>query len=119
MDYDDSVGWQPLSSWNFISSQGYSSQIGGVFWYRLTFQAPTFPAGKRVFLRIGALDDTGDIYLNGIKVGSQPDQNDWDKSFAMEITDAIKPGAANVLAVHGYDGSGGEGVWRPSALYTD
>ena len=118
-DHDDSTGWQPISSWNFPSRQGYGPQIGGYFWYRLRFQAPKFPGGKRVFLRIGSLDDSGDVYLNGVKVGSQPSPYAWDKSFAMDVTNVIKPGAANVLAVYGYDGGGGEGVWRPSALYTD
>ena len=41
----------------------------------------------------------------------------WDKSFALDVTDAIRPGT-NLLAVHGFDSGGGEGVWRPSALYT-
>ena len=118
-DYDDSVGWQPLSTWNFVTSQGYSAQIGGYFWYRLEFEAPTFPEGKRVILRIGSLDDSGDVYLNGVKVGSQPEPRDWDRSFAMDVTEVIKQGAENVLAVHGYDSGGGEGVWRPCALYTE
>jgi len=118
VDYDDSEGWQPVSSWNFICSQGYSSQIGGTFWYRLEFTAPEFPAGNRVLLRIGSLDDTGEVYLNGVKVGSQPEPRDWDRSFAMDVTDTIQPGAKNLLVVHGYDSGGGEGVWRPSALYT-
>ena len=119
VDYDDSKGWQPLSSWNFPASQGYGSQIGGYFWHRVRFTAPKFPAGRKVLLRIGSLDDTGDVYLNGVKVGTQPEPRNWDKSFAMDITAAVKPGEANVLAVHGYDSGGAEGVWRPSAIYTE
>ncbi|MBM4048271.1 MAG: DUF4838 domain-containing protein, partial [Planctomycetes bacterium] len=118
VEHDDSKGWPAVSTWNFPSAQGYDVQIGGYFWYRVKFRAPLFPAGKKVFLRIGALDDSGDVYLNGIKVGSQP-PGDWDKSFAMDVTKQIRPGAENVLAVHGYDSGGREGVWRPSALYTD
>ena len=118
-DHDDSQGWQPLSSWNFVCSQGYGRQIGGYFWYRVKFNAPAFPADKKVILRIGSLDDTGDVYLNGIKVGSQPEPRNWDRSFAMEITEQIKPGSVNDLAIHGYDSGGGEGVWRPSAIYTE
>jgi hypothetical protein len=117
-DYDDSSGWPLVSTWSFPSSQGYN-QIGGNFWYRIKFKAPAFPAGKKIFLRIGSLDDSGDVYLNGVKVGSQPDSANWDKSFVMDVTREIKPGEENVLAVHGYDCGGGEGVWRPSALYTE
>lgn len=119
IDYDDSSGWPALSSWNMPSFQGYNSQIGGDFWYRVKFKATEFPAGKKIFLRIGSLDDTGDVYLNGVKVGSQPDPLNWDKSFAMDVTKDIKLGEDNVLAIHGYDCGGGEGVWRPSALYTE
>jgi len=61
----------------------------------------------------------GDIGTNSVKVGSQPEPRDWDKSFAMDVTEQIKAGEENVLAVHGYDSGGAEGVWRPSALYTD
>jgi hypothetical protein len=118
-DYDDRLGWPALSSWNNPSAQGYNSQVGGYLWHRVTFQAPVFPAGKKVFLRIGSLDDSGDVYLNGAKVGSQPEPRDWDKSFVMDVTQTVKSGGANVLAVRGYDSGGGEGVWRPSALYTE
>ena len=119
IDYDDSKGWPMLSSWNMPSFQGYNSQVGGDFWYRLKFKAPLFPVGKKIFLRIGSLDDTGDVYLNGVKVGSQSDPLNWDKSFVMDVSKEIKPGEENILAIHGYDCGGGEGVWRPSALYTD
>jgi hypothetical protein len=119
IDYDDSKGWPMLSSWNMPSFQGYNSQVGGYFWYRLKFKAPLFPVGKKILLRIGSLDDTGDVYLNGVKVGSQSDPLNWDKSFVMDVSKEIKPGEENVLAIHGYDCGGGEGVWRPSALYTD
>jgi hypothetical protein len=117
-DYDDSQdGWNDISTWNFIESQGFK-KVDGYFCYRLKFNAPDFPAGKKVFLRIGSLDDTGDVYLNGVKVGSQPDPKNWNKSFEIDVTKAIKPGKENVLAVYGYDAGGGCGIWRPSALYT-
>lgn len=116
--YDDSIGWPWVSTWNMPSSQGYN-QVGGTFWYRLKFKAPVFPSGKKILLRIGSLDDTGDVYLNGVKVGSQSDCLNWDKSFAVDVTETIKQGGENVLAVRGYDCGGGEGVWRPCALYTE
>lgn len=42
----------------------------------------------------------------------------WNKSFEMDVTDVLRQGEDNLLAVRGYDSGGGEGVWRPSALYT-
>ena len=117
-EYDDSRDFQVLSSWNMPSAQGYSSQIGGYFYYRLRFKAPDFPAGKKIFLRIGSLDDSGVVFLNGKEVGRQEDPRNWNRSFEMDVSEAVRPGAENLLAVRGYDSGGGEGVWRPSALYT-
>lgn len=116
--YDTTHHWQPVSTWNFISSQGYTPQISGYYWYRLAFDAPTFPENERVYLRIGALDDSGDIYLNGKLAGSQPDPNKWDHTFELDITEHLKQGQENILLIHGFDSGGAEGVWRPSALYT-
>lgn len=118
-DYDDAKGgWNPLSTWNWVEPQGYK-KVDGYFCYRLKFKAPKFPEGKKIFLRMGSLDDSGDIYLNGIKLGSQPDPKAWNKSFVIDVTKNLKRGEENVLAVYGYDAGGGLGIWRPSALYTD
>lgn len=119
VDFDDSEAWQPISTWNFFESQGYKD-IGGRFWYRLRVDVPQFPAGKRVFLRIGSLDDGGDIYINGKLAYSREHVNadDWQSSFAFEVTAHIAPGKENVIAVRGYDSMGAGGIWRPCALYT-
>ena len=120
VELDDGQTWQPISTWNFFESQGYQ-EIGGRFWYRLRVKAPVFPAGKRIFLRIGSLDDGGDIYINGKLAYSRKHVNpdDWQSSFAFEVTAFIVQGKENVIAVRGYDSFGAGGIWRPCALYTD
>lgn len=119
-DYDDSKGWQPLSTWDCYENQGYA-EVDGRFWYRVAFPAPPFPAGKKIIMRIGSLDDDGDIYINGerayVRKHIHPD--DWQSSFAFEVTALIKPGQTNVIAVRGYDAMGAGGIWRPCALYTE
>lgn len=120
VDCDDSLGWQTISTWNFFESQGYK-EINGRFWYRLKVDIPAFPAGRRVFMRIGSLDDDGDIYINGQLAHARkhvyPD--DWQSSFVFDATPFLKPGEANVVAIRGYDAFGAGGLWRPCALYTD
>ncbi len=116
-DFDDSK-WNKLSSWNYIESQGLL-YVDGYYWYRNKFKAPEFPEGKKIFLRIGSIDDSGEIYLNGIKVGEQPSAHDWAKSVEFDVTKVIRPGKDNVLVIRGYDCLSGAGVWRPSALYTN
>lgn len=117
--YDDRA-WNGISTWNTFERQGYKG-VDGRFWYRTKFQAPDFPKGKTIMLRFGSLDDDGDIYINGKLAHSRhlmmPD--DWQTSFAFDVTDLIQPGKENVIAVRGYDGFGAGGVWRPVALYTE
>ena len=115
--FDDGK-WPEISTYDHFEKQGYT-EIDGHFWYRIRFKAPDFPAGERIILRIGSLDDSGDIYLNGLKVFSQTDVWQWDKSFAFDVSETLKPGEENVIAIHGYDGMGAGGLWRPCALYTE
>lgn len=117
-EYDASKGWQKISTWDCYESQDYY-ECGAQFWYRLTFDGPEFPSGKQIFLRIGALDDSGEVYLNGVKVGQSDDSSDWDKSFEMNITKQYKPGQKNTIVIRGYDAFGAGGLWRPSAIYTE
>lgn len=120
VDWDDRRGWQSISTWNFFESQGYKD-VSGRFWYRLTFTAPELPPQKKVFLRIGSLDDGGDIYINGQLAYSRKHENpdDWQSSFAFDATQFVKAGKENVIAVCGYDAFGAGGIWRPCALHTD
>lgn len=120
VDRDDSRGWQVISTWNFIEPQGYK-EVNGRYWYRLKVEIPAFPPGRRVFMRIGSLDDDGDIYINGQLAYSRKHVNpdDWQSSFAFDATPFLKPGEANVIAIRGYDSFGAGGLWRPCALYTD
>jgi hypothetical protein len=118
-DYDDK-GWQPASTGDYMERQG-NFAAGGRFWYRVKFQAPKFPAGKKIVMRIGSLDDDGDIYINGQLAFSRkmagPD--DWKSSFAFDATPFLLPGKENVIAVRGYDSFGAGGIWKPCAIYTE
>lgn len=116
-EFDD-ARWVNLSTYNFYEQQGYP--YDGRFWYRVRFKAPEFPAGKKVALVIGSLDDDGDVYLNGRLVHRRLhlEPNDWQTSFEIDVTEALRPGEENVIAVHGNDESGAGGIWKPCALYT-
>jgi len=118
-DYKDDK-WQPISTGNYFERQG-NFAVDGRFWYRVKFTAPDFPTGKKVILRIGALDDDGDIYINGQLAFSRKlvNPDDWQSSFAFDATPYLLPGKDNVIAVRGYDSFGAGGIWRPCALYTE
>lgn len=116
----DDADWRDLSVFNFYEQQGYD-RYDGAYCYRTRFNAPAFPKGKRIMLRIGSLDDEGAIYLNGKLVYRRWHlvSQDWKRSFAVDVTDFIRPGAANVICIIGNDEYGAGGLWNPSALYTE
>ncbi|MDR0533438.1 MAG: DUF4982 domain-containing protein [Verrucomicrobiales bacterium] len=68
----------------------------GVAWYRLQFDAPQSWQGKRVEVEFEGVYMAPEIYLNGKKLYSQPYGY---TSFFVDLTDTLKAGEKNVLAV--------------------
>ena len=68
----------------------------GVGWYRLEFEADAFAEGKAATLIFdGAMSDAH-VYLNGVEVGYWPYGYN---SFHIDITEQLKAGEKNILAV--------------------
>ena len=68
----------------------------GVGWYRLQFETPEFEAGKRATLIFDGAMSQARVYVNGHEVGYWPYGYN---SFYFDITDYLKPGETNLLAV--------------------
>ena len=69
----------------------------GVAWYWREFVAPTNPHPQgRYLLRFWAVDYRADVWLNGQSVGGH---ESGETPFTLDVTDAVKPGATNLLAV--------------------
>ena len=69
----------------------------GVAWYWREFDAPANPhAGGRSLLRFWAVDYLAEVWLNGTRVGGH---EGGETPFVLDVTDAIRPGAKNLLAV--------------------
>lgn len=68
----------------------------GVAWYRLEFDAPRDPRGKRTFLEFDAASRTAEVWLNGKRLGGHAGGF---SRFRFDATDALKPGVANTLMV--------------------
>lgn len=89
--------------------------------YRRTFTVPAAWSGQRVFLHFDGVLYGFDAWVNGIKVGS------WASAYnpaAFDVSDALKPGADNVLAVrvstrsHGWSFDVND-CWALSGIYRD
>lgn len=69
----------------------------GVAWYWRRFEAPENPwPGGRTLVRFWAVDYKADVWLNGEPLGSH---EGGEAPFVFDATNAIRPGASNLLAV--------------------
>ncbi|MFI3314357.1 MAG: beta-galactosidase GalB [Rikenellaceae bacterium] len=68
----------------------------GVGWYRYEFDAPEFGDGKRATIVFDGAMSNAHVYVNGKEVGNWPFGYN---SFHFDITDYLKKGEKNLLAV--------------------
>jgi len=115
-DFDDSQ-WQPIRVDNFWEKQGHPG-LDDSGWYRLKYPFPDFPAGKKVYLRFGAVDESAWLYIDGKLVAWHEKEpvTVWDKPFALEITGHVEPGKTYQLAIRAHDASAAGGIWKPISL---
>ena len=81
-------------SWN----EQYEDLFGylDLAWYVKQVYVPTLWKGQRIFLRVGSAVYFATLYLNGVKVGTHEGGH---LPFAFDITDAIKWGEENTIAI--------------------
>ncbi|ALJ01744.1 glycoside hydrolase family 2 TIM barrel-domain containing protein [Rufibacter tibetensis] len=70
--------------------------VGGTGWYRKTFAVPASAKGKRLVVEFEGVYMNSDVWLNGQHLGNRPYGY---SSFSYDVTDKVKPGQENVLAV--------------------
>ncbi len=72
----------------------------GVAWYWREFDAPQLAGADggsaRALLRFWAVDYLAEVWLNGVRVGGH---EGGETPFVLDVTETIRPGAKNVLAV--------------------
>ena len=111
LDFNDAA-WRAISIGKFWEEQtGY---YDGRAWYRTKFTAPNIEPGKRVFLAVGAADESAKVWLNGKFIGER--DIGWDKPFALEVTHTLKSGQENLLAVQVLDRVAVGGLWKSVKL---
>ena len=115
-DYPDEE-MQDIRVDKFWDNQGHPKLQQG--WYRLRYQCPDLPEGKRVFLRFGAVDEAAWLYVDGVLSAwykpTRPGET-WDKPVLLEVTGNLVPGRDHLLTVRVTNASGAGGLWQPAAL---
>ncbi len=77
-----------------LSSRGFKEMGKG--WYRLHLTPADSLKGRRLLLQFDGIMYTGDVYLNGERIGG----TDYGYvGFEIDVTDKLKPGQENVIAV--------------------
>lgn len=98
-----------------LSARGFKEMGRG--WYRKTFVPDMGWHGQRVLLDFGGILLTGDVFLNGERVGG----SDYGYlGFEIDITDKLRYGEPNVISVCADTGSPDNSRWYTGAgLYRD
>ncbi|MEW6751341.1 MAG: glycoside hydrolase family 2 TIM barrel-domain containing protein, partial [Candidatus Latescibacterota bacterium] len=77
--------------------QGVFPGYHGVAWYWREFDLPAHPHPEgRCLLRCWAVDYLAEVWVNGVPAGGH---EGGETPFVLDITEAVRPGAANQLAV--------------------
>ena len=115
----DLSAWTPVKTTEVWHHQP-GGQLTGVAWGRAEFALPEDYRGRRLWLWFGALDECGQIFLNGrLAHDREPSSHAWATPFGVEVTDFVRYDAPNVLVVRAQAEGGLGGVWHPVWLATD
>ncbi|HXU80787.1 MAG TPA: glycosyl hydrolase family 2, partial [Polyangia bacterium] len=69
------------------------------WWYRKQFTLPADYKGKTVWLHFAGINYRANVWLNGKQVANQQEIAGAYRSYRLDVTEAARPGASNVLAV--------------------
>ncbi len=95
------AGWMKLRTFSSsFNEQGLHFYGQGGIWYRTRFTGPEaaqLQNGRGAGLFVGSVEDEVRVYLNGQYVGSG---RGFIQPFAFDLTEHLKPGAENLLALN-------------------
>ena len=104
----------PFFATNLRQFPGVTYPIGGNFsniamqpdspyavswWYRKQFAAPASYAGKAAWLNFKGINYRANVWLNGKQIATSDQIAGAWRTYEFNVTEALKPGAENVLAV--------------------
>src|SRR6267154_38507 len=78
------------------------SPYAASWWYRKAFLVPAAYKGKAVWLNFKGINYRANIWLNGKQIATSDDVAGAWRTYEFNVTDAVKMGAGNVLAVQAF-----------------
>ena len=120
-EFDDDQ-WKSIRANRHWEGQGYAD-LDKWAWYRLKIKLPDDWNSKACFLNLTGLDDYGDIYLDGQKIGScgniETKETAFEQRESFDISTHVAPGKEFTLAIAVYDWYGAGGLFQPMTLSTE
>ena len=113
--FDDS-DWDMIEIEQAWQKAGY--EYTGVTWYRRWIEIPAKPKEfNAVEICFGGVDESAWVWLNGEYVGDHDiGPSGWNRPFCLDVTDKIKWGEKNHIAVRAMNTAHAGGIWRPVTL---
>jgi hypothetical protein len=126
----DDAKWTPtdcaVDTWSALGLHNYM----GAAWYRTTVPVPAVPAGKKVYLWLGATDGRVKVFVNGRHVpfvNAKGEPADTFTGFcqpaSFDVTAAVRPGADNQVTLlctrEFLNELGTGGLLSPALLYRE
>jgi hypothetical protein len=118
LDFDDS-DWAEIDAGKRWEDLGYRD-LDGYAWYRKSVDVPEDWRGKEVWIKFGGVNDAYELFINGKSVSFFGEAN---ISFASKpsfskISEYLKYGESNSIAVQVNDWGNSGGLWRSPVLLT-
>ncbi|OIR13162.1 hypothetical protein GALL_55470 [mine drainage metagenome] len=105
-DYNDSK-WLSMKEPAEWGEEGFR-YFGGIAWIRKTINIDEADAGKIATLELSKIADGDETFVNGIKVGSNHNWNDFRK---YSVPAGILKAGRNVIAIRIFDDGGSSGLY--------
>jgi len=114
------TGWSRIRVPGFWEEQGFPG-YDGLASYRRLFALPEdspLKSAGPILLRLGAVDDADEVFINGRRIGGMGDfppgsGSAWDARRLYRVPDGVLQfGRTNLVAVRVYDHKKGGGIWR-------
>ncbi len=106
--------WDPIGGPAGSLGGTYGHMVGGVGWYRKTFQVPAAMRGKKIHIFFDGVYKNCDVWLNGVHLGHHG--YGW-SPFGLDLTPALRETGPNVLAVKvNCTGPDGEHAYRGAGI---
>jgi hypothetical protein len=118
---DPAIDWTPLRAGAHWEAQGIE-HYDGIGWFRVDIDIPADWAQKTVHAVFDGVDDSYELYLDGVRLGAHgdPDRGEsvWLVRTSVDLSPAIRPGTRQRLALRVVDHVGAGGLHRAAFLTT-